>query len=1292
MVRENLFKVLRSATIVGAAVLSVSSAYAYQGSGGNTTTGCDTDNNIYSWQSGYGACEYSGIGWIYYEYADGFDGTINFGPTSNNAGGALSINSSCTQYGGFWHYGYFQYKEYSGSSGNTTWDYYGFGHAGNPAYNEAGSSVNRDKNIDLVNTNPGHTFYVDGELAAWAVRAAPDDEVEGYYNEYISASGDSDIWGGSLNYFCWGEEMQVTTFEGRISGVQLKDEDTDWTNITNNSSHRIKGNSAQLYFTHQMRRMNDGLASSTYGYWDTDASISSYNDSGSAYLAKNSGWTNVKNSNMSVSVPAGGGKYAYQDLDYSDTVDGAGNVVSWSDAPEYCSMTGYVGNGRWCVYLYRNAGTFTGYVDAQVITDGSTYSNPSTVVMSSDGNYTIKFQHSVVRGSDGAGGTVSTPYSTNVSGSSDRYANMTSGIGQSRSGDSGGITEGATKVVVAYDTETFTGTLYPEETRTFCQSLTYGSIIDADGNTNATTGQRCVTVKREKAICSIDSSSYGVASGENIAKLTVKNNTNGLSASVQGGRTDTTSIWAKPGDMIRYSYETCASGQLSEDYYWGSSASASNFTFTGSNTTASNANKHKYLFGNSLGDGDDASFLKQFGQNATYGADQYEETFVSPSTTDSTYACASSTTNKYYQIPGTSSYNCKSALMVGRNSDAGSVISQTLSFDHKVVVSRMNISNNNVKLTGEVKVPYNYDLATSALATNPGSVPVSAGTTLSLGFKVDVKSRCNSQVQNTTCDETTTGYRTAPKKTKYRVISWTVGKDVSAENVHSNHLGAAIKNDDDVTVGYYHYGTPSTSKFNILASGDDLFNGNFTAASVSIDNLYINHNTTIGTKVCAAVAVWPMDSHDLPGEGIINDSSQSVALDVDTDNQFWRVSNPSCYTVGKKPSFAVKNSSLYAYNGVEASTFTRKVGNSTEMLFGSWAEYGIISSTGEILGMSSGAGFWGGSSIVSSAGRACRFSAMTLANEQCDSSGALGKISLNSSTSSSPQNMVEQIKTRYTAALSSDGTAIPDLGNAEVNLQGVCRYDSAAGTYIKDSSDSDSNYTCLKNGAAYVYSTGTLTISNTSGNQLNYGNWLIPFTIDNYSSRTYVIHAKKIVINKSISYGSAAYEDHTSGHRSTVFLNTGNIPQVIFIADEIIVGESARSIDAWMIADKVDTCGYDYLNNPIDNSATGANRNNVTRCNKQLQINGPVFTKNLLLNRTHGGGGNSLMITDGFYNRFTSSTSSNGTNSVSTDKKAFSSPAEIFTISPEVYIWAYSEGTRFSQATTTYQRELPARY
>ena len=138
----------------------------------------------------------------------------------------------------------------------------------------------------------------------------------------------------------------------------------------------------------------------------------------------------------------------------------------------------------------------------------------------------------------------------------------------------------------------------------------------------------------------------------------------------------------------------------------------------------------------------------------------------------------------------------------------------------------------------------------------------------------------------------------------------------------------------------------------------------------------------------------------------------------------------------------------------------------------------------------------------------------------------------------------------------------------------------------------------------------------------------------------------------------------------TKYNSINEVPRVLIFANEIKILGNVQEINAWLIANKIDTCS-----NIKD--ASGKNQG-VTNCDTQLRINGPVFTKQLTLNRTYGGGGQQ-----------------SGRGTALTDKQGVyqnSQAAEIFSLRPDDLIWAYGQSERYMQATTTYQRELPVRY
>ena len=103
-----------------------------------------------------------------------------------------------------------------------------------------------------------------------------------------------------------------------------------------------------------------------------------------------------------------------------------------------------------------------------------------------------------------------------------------------------------------------------------------------------------------------------------------------------------------------------------------------------------------------------------------------------------------------------------------------------------------------------------------------------------------------------------------------------------------------------------------------------------------------------------------------------------------------------------------------------------------------------------------------------------------------------------------------------------------------------------------------------------------------------------------------------------------------------------------------------------IVIENIYTCdprsGYKAANNASD--PLNKNTINSSNCNQPLFVNGPVIAKNLYLYRTGGGNGGA----------------SNAT------------PSEIFYLGPEAYLWSYNQAQRYSQATTTYQREVAPRY
>lgn len=128
--------------------------------------------------------------------------------------------------------------------------------------------------------------------------------------------------------------------------------------------------------------------------------------------------------------------------------------------------------------------------------------------------------------------------------------------------------------------------------------------------------------------------------------------------------------------------------------------------------------------------------------------------------------------------------------------------------------------------------------------------------------------------------------------------------------------------------------------------------------------------------------------------------------------------------------------------------------------------------------------------------------------------------------------------------------------------------------------------------------------------------------------------------------GNITYTEDTLG-------SINDIPQVVIVANNINIQDNVSRVDAWLVAENtINTCA----------NVTG----NLTseKCNTALEVNGPVVTDHLLLNRTAG----------------------SGSGDESDD------PAERFNLRPDAFLWARLQASGNSKAQTVYTIELPPRF
>lgn len=138
------------------------------------------------------------------------------------------------------------------------------------------------------------------------------------------------------------------------------------------------------------------------------------------------------------------------------------------------------------------------------------------------------------------------------------------------------------------------------------------------------------------------------------------------------------------------------------------------------------------------------------------------------------------------------------------------------------------------------------------------------------------------------------------------------------------------------------------------------------------------------------------------------------------------------------------------------------------------------------------------------------------------------------------------------------------------------------------------------------------------------------------------------------------------------------LPQVVIYAkDGIDITDNVTQIDAWLVTEgELDTCpGFVKSPNGDDTEADVDSYSSRNICSRSLQINGPVFAQNVILNRTYGA--------DGFSNADRDLAGGN----------TRAATAEVFNLSADSYLWAWVQSGRYASSySEAYSRELPPRY
>ena len=778
---------------------------------------------------------------------------------------------------------------------------------------------------------------------------------------------------------------------------------------------------------------------------------------------------------------------------------------------------------------------------------------------------------------------------------------------------------------------------------------------------------------------------YGVFSGKNVGGTRVTRNVgasrNKKEVVYSSDSNEVKSVWTKPGDTAMFEESMCEGAELANQYWIKNVPITYNvvdfitngYGWAQSNRTGKPTNNKEYLNSKMKS----KNTWNNNGIINLQAALSYRDIFGNSGDKKKVYKDyeASSARTTGYQITN--------------QKHVGKCIGHTLTFSSvtasggKFLTAPTLTTAADTQKSSQACTPFNY-IMDSEIARDGGSAYVYPGQTgVRVTATVKIRGRKNSIV-----DESAS-YQTRTKPTSVRFISFVIGNGVTSSNpISINH----------VVSGSTWTNLASMCNSFITVKGSDgpyhcyqfynYSNNGYSESTTSSDHgayFSVPDDIPIGSKYCVLSAVYPADSHDLPNSENVTSTAESVQNAALTlTGGYWRVSQPTCVTVSKRPTVQVKGYGLYVEGDVNTLNSLRtgvprdyRYDLYNERVFGSWSEYEIVAK-GRVNGMASGAMYWNGYNNSISSKRnvrnECFFSSMTLTNANCGDSTKTKGTSLGGFTTSDlegsnshPASTVQHLKDRYT-----DHTFTAKTSSTLMSVSGGCEFVASAGRYVPlntNTNQHDTNNTgkfgfyCLENGSLYAHIKGNTTLSTSSSTD-----WYFTREEDKMLNNTYVYEVDgTLTINASVFVTDAM---NNGTPTDTKYNSINEVPRVLIFANEIKILGNVQEINAWLIANKIDTCS-----NIKD--ASGKNQG-VTNCDTQLRINGPVFTKQLTLNRTYGGGGQQ-----------------SGRGTALTDKQGVyqnSQAAEIFSLRPDDLIWAYGQSERYMQATTTYQRELPVRY
>ena len=561
-----------------------------------------------------------------------------------------------------------------------------------------------------------------------------------------------------------------------------------------------------------------------------------------------------------------------------------------------------------------------------------------------------------------------------------------------------------------------------------------------------------------------------------------------------------------------------------------------------------------------------------------------------------------------------------------------------------------------------LKNPYNFGTSVSTTIGGAGGATVIGGGQVSISFSAKIFARVNTTVDN---DNGGAYYTKLPAGTQVKTAvfllddSMTFGTAQSlpalfkgGERSPQSSLCAYIQNSVGVSNIYGSGSVPDwcSESIPITDANNNIGTtpGTGTKQLLTSTSQYVVPDVDQGNKFCAVMAITRTDSHGQNGTANISGDGKDGVLGRTNDN--WNISNVSCRTIARVPSFQVWGGAYT--NGAIQSVIIKKIPGATfntpatdpGYLFGSWVESFAVAN-GNIKGFSSGAAIAyngtdqkGGllSNSSPNFGEVSKFSISNLNAGATKFAGQAGNVIVSNS------DLIAKIKERYS------------VGSSRVQkiTDSIYAYAAPAGDFNK---------------SVTIAPDGSITAGNGS------------------SSNKFILNDKSLVyfsdgdVTISNDICTGVYPEANCGKGTGYTLSSSNLPytagvstlpQVIIIANgNVNIQNNVKQIDAWIITDKeVNTCSN---GNIVDGS-----------CETPLIINGPVLAKNIVLKRTHGGNGirnwTAMNIDTQIFNK---------------GSTASATPAEIFNLRPDTYQWIYQQTTTEDKAAIVrYIRELAPRY